>query len=102
MPTNPIELDYLFTVLYKDGNTYQQTPEDVSVSDPLKSCFFDIKQDEVKTFTLKGNGHTYLVSLEDGHFEIDGVSFKNHDEVLTNFRLIFFRRHRHNFNVQYE
>ena len=95
---NPI-LKYLFTAEYKDGTSYLQNKEDISILEPDKrSCFFDVKQSEVKRFWLEGEGHKYLVDLIDGHFEIDGVPFKLHDENLKDFRLIFFRRHRHQFN----
>jgi|SRR5665213_344168 len=91
-------LKYLFTAVYKDGTTYVQTPDDRSVIEPDKrSCFFDVKQDDVETFTLTGDGHSYLVDLRDGHFEIDGVPFQMHEEHLSDFRLVFFRRHTHQY-----
>lgn len=94
------ELKYLFQATYKDGSTYTQNPEDVSVSDPLKSCFFDIKQDELRSFFVFNDDHTYSVNLEDGHFEVDGVPFFMHeDRSLTDFRLIFWRQHTHDFLV---
>lgn len=94
-------LKYLFTAEYDDGSTYEQNAEDVSVKEPEKrSCFFDIDQERVVRFTLKGEGHTYTVDLTDGHFEVNGVPFKMHEEDhLDDYRLIFWRRHRHSFNV---
>lgn len=92
-------LKYLFEVEYKDGLTYSQNEQDISISNPLKSCFYDIKQNEVKIFSLKGNSHNYLVDLIDGHFEIDGVPFRFHNETLKDFRLIFWRQHTHMVNV---
>src|SRR3990167_2816987 len=91
-------MKYLFEVEYKDGTFFKQNEEDVSLTDPKRSAFFDIKQEEVKRFTLEGNGNTFCVDLTDGHFEVNGVSFFMHDESLTYFRLIYFRRHRHQFN----
>jgi len=91
-------MKYLFEVEYKDGTFFKQNEEDVSLTDPKRSAFFDIKQEEVKRFTLEGNGNTFCVDLTDGHFEVNGVSFFMHDESLTDFRLIYFRRHRHQFN----
>lgn len=91
-------MKYLFTVKYKDGSFYHQNAEDRSATEPDKrSCFFDVKQDEVATFTLEGEGHTYSVNLIDGHFEVNGVPFAMHEEALSGFRLIFFRQHTHNF-----
>ena len=96
MPTdNPMK--YVFVVEYLDGSTFVQNDKDVSAIDPARSAFFDVAQDQVKTFSLWGDDHAYLVDLRDGHFEVDGVTFKMHEpnEALPPFRLIFFRRHRH-------
>lgn len=95
------KLKYQFQVTYKDGSVYHQNAEDVSITDPKRSCFYDIKQDEVKAFFLVGEEHTYAVDLEDGHFEVDGIPFLMHEEndQLKDFRLIFFRRHTHSINM---
>lgn len=93
------KLKYLFSVEYKDGSTYAQNPEDRSITEPEKrSCFFDVALPEVVRFTLRGDGNEYVVDLRDGHFEINGKSFKMHeDEAMTGFELVFFRRHTHHF-----
>lgn len=93
-------LKYLFVVEYKDGTTYQQNENDISVTDEKRSCFFDIIQDDVKTFFLIGVNNIYSVNILDGHFEINNVSFYLHDKAqkMTNRRLIFFRQHTHEFN----
>lgn len=96
-------LKYLFECIYKDGSCYFQNENDVSVSDPTRSSFYDVKMDELKYFTLNGDGHTFGVDLIDGSFWVDGNKFKMHDETdkLTNeFRLIFFRRHKHEFSQE--
>jgi len=102
-------LKYLFKVTYKDGSTYEQNTEDKSVIKGQGSSFSDVKQDEVAVFSLVGE-HTYSVFLDDGHFEVDGVPFFMHEHSSTDneqnkgglrdFRLIFFRRHTHNFNKE--
>lgn len=86
-----ITLKYLFEVEYKNGETYKQNPDDLSVTDPVRSCFFDVKQDEVKRFSLVGEGNTLTVDLTDGHFELNGVSFMVHEEALKDFRIMYFR-----------
>lgn len=99
-------LKYLFHVVYRDGTTYTQNEEDKSIIDPDKrSCFFDVKQEDVKTFTLTSNDHTYSVDLDDGHFEIDGVRIELNPEgklLLKDLRLIFWRNRTHLMNVTYE
>jgi nitrite reductase/ring-hydroxylating ferredoxin subunit len=92
-------LKYLFTATYRDGSELVQTPEDRSTKEPeTRSAYFDIDHERLATFSLQGDGHTYLVDLRDGHFEVDGVPFWMHDEELAGFRLVFFRRHKHSFN----
>jgi hypothetical protein len=108
-------LKYLFTAEYKDGSLYQQNADDKSVKEPDKrSCYFDVDQDNLVGFVLRGKDHTYGVDLRDGHFEVDGVPFfmkesnkgimfhleelPNGKPVaipLQNLRLIYWRRHTH-------
>lgn len=92
-------LKYLFSVKYKDGSEYRQTQEDKSVKEPdTRSCYYDVVQDQVASFSLEGEGHCYLVSLVDGHFEVDGVPFRMHELPLKDYRLVFWRTHTHSFN----
>jgi hypothetical protein len=93
---------YLFVAQYKDGEQYEQGAGDQSLQDETKNAFYDILYSPIKPladlikFSLIGEGHSYTVDLTDGHFEIDGVPFFQHDEKhLVDFRLIFFRRHFH-------
>jgi hypothetical protein len=102
-----MSLKYLFSCEYKDGTTYHQNSEDVSIQDPTRSSFFDVKLDELKIFQLVNqiNNDLITVDLIDGHFQVNDISFKLHDDQdkLTNeFRLIFFRRHKHKFNLDRE
>lgn len=106
-------LKYLFQATYKDGTIYKQNLEDKSITEPeTRSCFYDVNIDEVQTFFLFNDDHTYSVNLEDGHFEVDGVPFFMHEAhvkelengrkifmELKDFRLIFYRQHTHNFNA---
>jgi len=98
---SPVNLKYLFIVKYKDGSIYQQNEQDVSLTDNTRSCFFDVKQDEVEEFHLVDADNTYSVFMHDGHFEVNGVPFYMHDEGegLADFRLIFYRQHEHMVNV---
>lgn len=94
-------LKYLFKAIYNDGTVYEQNAEDRSIIDPEKrSCFYDIDHSKLVAFTLKGDGHEYGVDLRDGHFEIDGIPFVMHEMPLKDFRLVFFRKHTHSFNVK--
>jgi len=103
---NAISLKYLFEAHLKDGTVIRQTPQDVSTVEPLtRSAFYDVAQrlDEVRLFGLYGDYHTYIVSLEDGHFEINGVPFSAQPVSAPTingggtFRLIYFRDHQQEF-----
>jgi hypothetical protein len=95
-----VVLKYLFGVHYKDGTEFFQTPEDVSTTNSLKSAYYDVRQEDIELFQLNGEGATYLVDLRDGHFEIDGVPFYAQiPPEGSELRLIYFRRHRHHFNI---
>lgn len=100
-----MELKYLFIAEFQDGSVIEQEPADKSLIDPEKrSRFFDVLQqveagNHVVRFSLRGAGHIYTVDLIDGHFEVDGVSFKMIEGVLPEYRIVFFRRHTHSFNV---
>lgn len=96
-------LKYLFHALYQDGTIFSQNPEDVSATNAEKSAFYDVVQDQVVRFCLEGEGHTAIVDLSDGHFEIDDVVFTIEPVPAdTKLRLIFVRRHLHRFNVEME
>lgn len=94
-------LKYLFQVTYKDGSTFTQNEEDKSLTEPeTRSCYFDVKQEEVKSFFMFNNDHQYSVNLEDGHFEVDGLPFFMHtDMTLKDFRIVFYRQHTHDIEV---
>lgn len=97
-------LKYLFQVTYKDGSTYTQNEEDRSETEPeTRSCFFDVKQDEIKSFFMFNNEHQYSVNLEDGHFEVDGLPFFMHsDFLLKDFRIVFYRLREYDIEVSVE
>lgn len=97
-------LKYLFRATFADDSIIQQTQDDVSPNDPKRSQFFDVlekaKTTPLTAFVLVGEGHEYGVDLRDGHFEIDGVPFRFHeDEDYKDFRIVFWRRHRHHIEV---
>jgi hypothetical protein len=105
---NAISLKYLFEAHLKDGTVIRQTPEDCSTAEPLtRSAFYDVAQrlDEVRLFGLYNDQYMYTVSLEDGHFEANGVPFSAQpvSKPVINqggkFRLIYFRDHQQEFVV---
>lgn len=100
-------LKYLFVACFSDGSILDQPPADVSKTDPKKSAFFDVlqRESEITSFHLfeadpEHDAKKFSVSLQDGSFCVNGVRFKMHDEELTDFKLIFFRKHDHRINQQ--
>lgn len=105
---NAISLRYLFEAHLKDGTVIRQTLEDCSTAEPLtRSAYYDVAQrlDDVRMFGLYNDAHTYTVSLEDGHFEIDGVPFSAQPVASTRmneggkFELVYFRDHQQEFVI---
>jgi hypothetical protein len=101
-----MSLKYLFNAEFQDGSVINQTQEDVSSLDPKRSQFYDVlekdKEVPIKRFELFGDGTSLIVDLEDGHFDLNGVSFDCHEtlpEDKPERRLIFYRKHTHNFNL---
>jgi len=97
-----MKLKYLFQATYKDGSVYMQNEEDRSVTEPeTRSCYYDINEEEIKSFFVFDEKNTFSVNLEDGHFEVNGVPFFMHtNPELTGFRLIYYREHTHSFNQE--
>lgn len=101
------KLKYLFEVEYHDGTLFIQPEDDRSKTDPLKSAYYDLDQSRIKKFFLvevrpeTANQKVFSVDLTDGHFEVNGIPLFLHDDRTTkDFRLIFFRRHKHGFNLE--
>ena len=86
-------LKYLYRVVYKDGSVYNQNIEDRSVTEPDKSCFADVKLDQVRYFGLSSGFNSYILDLDDGSFNINGSDkFYLSTEQLTDFKLVHYRQ----------
>jgi hypothetical protein len=104
---NTMNLKYLFIAELADGSTYEQTPNDVSKQNQLRSAFYDIKDADIQKFTLVNTekpSETVTVDLQDGSFIIKGKKIFIHGDepenvTLKNFRLIYFRRNYHTLEV---
>lgn len=92
-------MNLLFTCYFEDGTFYTQNPQDVSINNPTKSCYFDILEKE-KTgnnplafcLTRNNSDDYYLVDLRDGAFEINNTRFFLHQEDnIGPFKLIYYR-----------
>lgn len=95
-------MKYLFAAQLKDLSFIEQTSNDISTLNPLKSTFYDVLQAEEAgnppiKFCLSGNGCAYLVDLYDGHFEFGtseecGASFWLHEPLQGELKLIYYRQ----------
>lgn len=108
------QIKHFFKCIFRDGSIMEQTPEDVSVVDPSRNCFYDVMQEEekrggIKEFILEGQGHKYVVNLIDGHFQIDdGTVFYLHDgndmgcaPIDCKLKLVQFRRRQEHQDITY-
>ena len=99
-------LKYLFVAEYADGSVFEQTKEDRSQREPDKrSAFYDVDHEKLFAFHLviAENLNTICsVYLANGLFVVNGVVFRMHEMLLTDFKLIYFRQHTHSFNVQFQ
>lgn len=103
-----VPLKYLFSVVYKDGTWFSQTPEDVSAVDLTRSAYYDVDQERVEQFWLwDGQDSGIGLYLESGEFETShegyyGFKFSLPDPGPKPYKLVFWRRHTHNFNADNE
>lgn len=95
-------MKYKFKAIYKDGTEYNQNPEDVSISNPLKSCYYDVDQSKLKIFALYNDSTVAAVNLENLSFNINGANILLHEPELSieNIRLIYYRRNKIVFGPQ--
>lgn len=90
------KLKYKWFAFHSDGSFQEGNDTDVSSNDPTKSAYYDINHDTLIGFSLKDEINEYFVDLVDGHFDINMVPFKLHEEPLTEpLRLIYFHRNQH-------
>ena len=111
-------LSYLFAAQFLDGTRVEQTQDDVSISDPCRSAYYDLCQcdadgkvlldsygisiprSDIAFFGLTNGAHYYVVDLRDGHFEVDGARFDaqptTRPEISDGgrYRLVYFRDRR--------
>ena len=86
------KLKYLFRAVYKDGSTYCQNMDDASIYTSGRSCYNDLRLDEIATFTLSDGITNYTLDLSNGVFSINSSSFYLNANPLTDFKLVYFRR----------
>jgi len=102
---------YSFTATYEDGTSvtldHNLDSDDFSKLTTGGSRFTDVltkeKESKLVSFVLHNNEISAGVDLRDGHFEINGVPFFLHRpdmEVLTDFRIIYFRTVQRTYNQQ--
>jgi len=86
-------LKYLYRATYNDGTVYDQNVDDISVSDKTKSCYNDLKLDQLHYFTLSNGMHSYTLDLVDGGFSVNGSDKIYMNETpIHNIKLMHFRR----------
>jgi hypothetical protein len=89
---------FKFTAAFEDGTVIEQNDEDISVVDKTRSCYFDVKEKEKESklvsFVIHNDSYSLGVDLRDGHFELNGIPFFQHDPIITpyeNFEIEYYR-----------
>ncbi len=102
-------LKYLFSALLTDGQIYEQTEDDVSKTNPLKSAFYDICQETEKgnapkIFALSNESAVYLINLDSEcpYGEINAAKFRLSAKPVKDVRLIYFRKRSEMFTPNFE
>lgn len=87
-------LKYLFTAYYLDQSSYRQTSEDISITAPGKSCYYDIDHEKLTKFELSDGINFHSVDLTNGSFTVNGFNFEINkpDFPLGRLRLIYYRK----------
>lgn len=93
-----------FEADFADGTTYVQGADDTSIDTPGKNAFYDILQraEEVIAFhVITNSGDVHTVDLRDGHFEINQVPFRVHDNkdlpLVGKLKLVYWKQIHQNF-----
>lgn len=88
-----MSLKYLYTAVYADGSHYVQSPDDISVTNSARSCYTDLKVNEIINFSLSDGRTSYMLDLTDGGISVNGLpKFYLTSDQLTEFKLLYFRR----------
>lgn len=92
-PMTKYNLKFLYRVIYKDGTHYDQNTKDISVADETKSCYYDVRLNDVAYFILSDGLSSWMLDLNDGGFSINGSpKFYLTTEQLVDFKLQHYRR----------
>jgi len=102
------ELKYLFVAEFTDGTFFKQTPEDKSLMEPDRNCYFDVLEmvkngKTIRRFSLVGQGNTITVDLGSGIFYVNSLPVLLESERLPKlpdkFELIWYHQVTQNQNV---
>jgi len=86
-------LDFIFIAELFNGTIYKQTPDDISVTTPGRSAYYDIKDAKIRRFSLVGKGHIFTIDLETGNLEADGNKiYTKKPPEKAELRLIYYRQ----------
>jgi hypothetical protein len=100
---------YLFVAELTDGTFFKQTPEDKSLTDPKRNCYYDLLQllekenKTIRRFSLVGEGNIITVDLGNGLFYVNGLALLLESDKLptlpARFDLIWYHQVTQSVNV---
>lgn len=81
---------YLFVAELVDGTFFKQTPDDKSLLDENRNCYYDLlqliskggKEKTIRRFSLVGENNTITVDLGNGVFYVNGLAVLLESEQL--------------------
>lgn len=86
-------LEFIFIAELFNGTIYKQTPDDISLTTPGRSAYYDIKNVKIRRFSLVGKGHIFTIDLESGNLEVDGNKiYTKKPPEKSELRLIYYRQ----------
>jgi hypothetical protein len=85
-----------FIAKFQDGTEYHQNPQDISVTNPSRNCFFDVLEQERANnhpiqFELINEKGSYSVDLVNGHFKINGTPILLTSKPVSNLKLVYYK-----------
>lgn len=92
-----MDFKYKFKAEFENGEVYLQNEKDISLLDPIRSCFYDVLKNpnKVSRFSLLfGDEEISSVDLKTGIFSIKGFPFITEQLPISDpeLRLVYFRR----------
>lgn len=84
------KLKYLWIAKFEDGTLFKQNPEDKSMMEEGRNCYFDLLQlikdgQSLRSFSLKSDDDLVTVDLKTGLFYVNGLALLLESDKLPSY-----------------